>query len=369
MSKTIKVLIIGDANSSHILKWVNSLSDSGINVGLWSLSEPTENLYDLNRVTLQSAGIKHNRFDIKGKLKYLTAVGNLKQFIRDFNPDIVHAHYASSYGLLGAMTGFHPYIISVWGSDVYDFPVKGSIYKQIIKSNLKKADYILSTSHVMAKETLKYTKKDIVVTPFGIDLNKFYNQGESNTELSRPFIFGTIKAMEKKYGIDYLIEAFAKLKSRYPNDSIQLLIVGGGSELENLKNLAQERGIANDCIFTGPVAFSQVPEYHQKIDISVFLSIMDSESFGVSAVEASATGTPVIVSNVGGLPEVIENGVTGLVVTAKNSEEAFLAMEKLYLDKELRKRLGENGRKRVEELYDWNKNVAQMIGIYNNITK
>jgi glycosyltransferase involved in cell wall biosynthesis len=368
MLKSIRVLIIGDANSSHTFKWVTSLSKSGIIIGLWSLSEPRIDLYkDVAGITLGFGAIKQKRKGISAKLKYLTVFGNLKAFAKKFKPDIVHAHYASSYGLLGRLINFHPYVISVWGSDVFDFPNKNFVTKNIIINNLKNADHILSTGNVMALETKKYTNKNILVTPFGVDLEKFYSKQNDNSTEIKPFVVGTIKSLEEIYGIKYLMKAFSIFRSKYANDAIKLYIVGGGSQESFLKKLAIELGIERDCVFTGAIPFSQVALYHRKMDISVFLSNM--ESFGVSAIEASASGNPVIVSDVGGLPEVIENNVTGIVVPPRDPESAAIAMEELFKSKDRRDFLGINGRKRVEELYDWDKNVLQMVEFYYSILR
>src|SRR5690606_14490213 len=108
------------------------------------------------------------------KLNYLKAYRQVKRIIREFKPDILHAHYASSYGLIGALSSFHPFVLSVWGADIYNFPHISPLHNAIIRYNIRKADMILSTSKIMKTETMKYTPKEIVVTPFGIDIEKFY---------------------------------------------------------------------------------------------------------------------------------------------------------------------------------------------------
>src|ERR1019366_4568223 len=110
-------------------------------------------------------------------------------------------------------------------------------------------------------------------------------------------------------------------------------------------------------------------------DIFAILSIIDSETFGVAAVEASACEIPIVATSVGGLPEVIESEKTGILVPPKNVEETSKAVERLIIDKELRILMGKNGRKRVEENYNWKNNIIQMLDLYEkllnkkNITK
>ena len=370
----MKVLLLSDAHSIHTVKWAKSLSKKGIEIAVFSLNfnENEANPYqnDIN-VKVYYCVDKNAKKRSSGfaKLSYLSALPALKKAISEFKPDIVHAHYASSYGLLGALSGFHPYIISVWGSDVFDFPDISFLHKAVINYNLFKADRILSTSKVMAVETGKYTDKEVIVTPFGIDLDKFKPLNVNSLFNDKDIVIGTIKTLEEKYGIEYLIKAFAIVKNKYHNLPLKLLIVGDGSLSENLKKLVHDLNIEDETVFTGKIAHELVPVYDNMLSVSVSVSVSNSESFGVAIIEASACGKPVVVSDVGGLPEVVENGVTGIVVPPRAPEKTAEAIEKLVLDEKLRKQMGEAGRKRVAKFYDWNKNVEQMIEIYKGLIK
>lgn len=296
----------------------------------------------------------------KGKVGYLKKIKKVKELINEIKPDILHSHYASSYGLLGALANYHPYIISVWGSDVYDFPIKSPIHKMIIKYNLKKADYILSTSNVMKKETEKYTNKEIKVTPFGVDINKFYPNKVESDEI----IIGTIKTLEEKYGVQYLVKAFKQVKEENKDLDIKLRIGGKGSQEDYLKNLCRELNIENDVTFLGFVKPDNVIKEFQRFDISVFPSTLDSESFGVAAVESEACGTPVIVSNVGGLMESTKPNETSLVVEKKSVEDLAEKLNILVRDKDLRIKMGKAARKFVEDNYSLEKNFEYINKIY-----
>ena len=120
----------------------------------------------------------------------------------------------------------------------------------------------------------------------------------------------------------------------------------------------------NDTIFTGFIEHEEIHKYHNMLTISLFLS---NESFGVSVIEASACEKPVIVSNIGGLPEVVENDVTGIIVDPFNIEQIIQAIEKLIFNRELRIWLGKNGRERVKKLYNWEDNVKQMDDLYGKV--
>lgn len=363
--------MLSNGSSIHTKKLVNSLIERGLKIHLFSLSRfnisdyPLENFsytfFDIQRRATVCAGF--------GKINYLRVLPVLKKEIKKVEPDIVHAHFASSYGLLGALCGFHPFIVSVWGSDVFDFPEKSFVHRMVLKFNLSKSDKILSTSNVMAEKTSLYTDKEITVTPFGVDLNVFKKERVSRLDLS-PFkdsdiVVGTVKLLEKKYGINFLIEAFSIVIKKHPDIPLKLLIVGDGSEKESLENMVENSGLKDKVHFTGMVSHDFVPLYHKIIDI--FVALSEEESFGVAIVEASACETPVVVSDVGGLPEVVEKGVTGFIVEKSNSFAAAHAIEKLVLDYDLRNKIGASGRKRVAKLYNWNDNIDLMVDIYKNI--
>ena len=368
----MRVLLLSDPNTSHTIKWARSLAEHNLDIGLVGLSPCSEPYYDeYANIQLFSLGIDNTLTQTKvgnlSKIKYLQVFPKVQRAIRAFKPDIVHAHFATSYGLLGALSRFRPFVLSVWGADVFDFPNISVLHKAIIKYNLRKADKILSTSQVMATETRKYTDKPIEVTPFGINFEVFKPLPVDNLFDKNDIVVGTIKTLRKKYGIDYLIKTFKLLKGKHPNLPLKLLIVGGGVEEGRLKNLVNDLHLQDDTVFTGRVNYDQIAPYHNMLSIFLSLSILDSESFGVAVIEASACETPVIVSDVGGLPEVVEHGVTGFVVPARDPEQAAVALEKLVLDKALRLKMGQAGRKRVKQLYDWNDNVAQMIDIYKRV--
>lgn len=300
------------------------------------------------------------------KIELLESLIKNKKIIKEFKPDILHSHYASSYGLLGALSGFHPFIISVYGSDVFNFPKKNFLAKKLLEFNLSKADKILSTSKIMAKEIESYSIKEIEVIPFGIDLNIF-KPSENKKRLfnEKDIVIGTVKTLEDKYGIEYLIRAFKIVKDNHPELPLKLLLVGKGSRENYFKKLVDDLGITDATTFTGYVNPNEIQIFHNMIDISVFVS--NEESFGVSVLEASACGKPVVVSNIGGLPEIVENNFTGIIVHEKNVKETTEAIEKLLMNKELRTSLGKNGRERVIRCYNIQDNVQQMIDIYKTV--
>jgi glycosyltransferase involved in cell wall biosynthesis len=361
-----KVLLLADPGSPYTIKWSKSLADSGFSILIFGLSDFDENVYlDYKNIAVYS--MKFDEGIVKSnnsflKISYLYCYFDLQRQIKKFRPDILHAHYGSSYGLLGALVNFHPFILSIWGSDVYDFPSRSFLYKVIMKFNFYIADVILSTSKTMVDEIRKYTTKKVYVIPFGVNTDLFKPAIESGTS-DTTITIGYIKALEKIYGINYLLLAFRLLKDKYPQLPLKLLIMGMGSQENHLKKMAVELNLEPE--FTGWIENDKLPNYLNQMAIVVIPSL--DESFGVAALEASACGKPVVVTNVGGLTEIVQDEVTGLVIESERPDKLCEALEKLVLNEELRKELGTAGRKKIIKSYEWQLCLSEMIKVYHNV--
>lgn len=367
----MRLVLLSDPSSAHIMKWANGIHSRGAKVLVLGLSEVDNSQYN--------DGIDLELFKIPDKIKlqndgnllksaYLLSLPFVKKMIKKYNCNILHAQSASSYGLLGALSNFHPYVISVWGNDVYIFPHKNKVFKNILMYSLRKADMITSSSKTMANYSKRFTDKEIFVTPGGIVLDKFKPlKRETHLVKENDIVIGTVKMMEKKYGSEDILDAFNILKKKHSGLPLKLLMVGRGSMIEYLKSKAKNYNIEDSVIFTGSVPFSEIEKYHNMLDIFLAPSTNDSESFGVGVLEASACGKAVIVSNVGGLSEVVIEGKTGFVVRPNSPEILAAKIETLILDKNLLSTMGKNGRKFVEEVYDYNKILDYIIELYSSL--
>lgn len=363
----MKILFLSAAKSIHTIRWVNSLALRGHEIHLVFKKDHQIEGQDVLQKDICLHPLRYT-----GMEGYYLNAWQLKKLVKQIKPDVINVHYASGYGTLARRARLNSYLLSVWGSDVYDFPNESIIKKYILKKNIKYAKYLASTSYCMAnqlKRVMNDEKLDIHITPFGVDLKEFdpykYMQKKKNC-----IIIGNIKTLEKKYGINELILAFADLKKDLDkSDSkikIKLKIYGKGSLKEELVKLISRKGLEQDVELMGAISHEKVPAALAEFDIFCALSQLDSESFGVSVVEAMAMGRPVVVSDVDGFKEVTTNE-TGKIVPRNDLESVKRALKELVVDERLRIRLGENGKKRVRELYDWDKNVDTMEALYKSI--
>lgn len=363
MAKRTKILLLGDINSIHLQKWAIGLMDD-FEILLFSL-DPLKLPSPFQTITagkIKTYTNKEITSNTKSKVKYLQSIKELRNIYKQFKPDIVHAHYATSYGLLGMLLHSKKFVVSVWGSDIYEFPKSSFMHKWVIQLILKRARVILSTSQDMAKEINLYVNKKITVIPFGIDIEKF--KPVEKLQKQEQFIIGTVKSLEDIYGIDRLIQAFALFHSKYPSSNCY--IYGQGTKKEALQQLTKELNVENVVLFQGVIDNATVPDVLNLFD--VFCALSRRESFGVAVIEASACGLPVVVTNVGGLPEVVIHNKTGFICSGEPMEVAE-KFEELYNNEVLRKKLGNEGRKMVVQHFDWKTNIAQMKDVYIKLVK
>ena len=355
-----KICFIAPANNYHTKKWCNWFVKNGYEVHVISF---INDHIDAVKVHYVSTGADATSSDEK-KLSYLFHGKDVKKIIQEIKPDIINAHYASSYGAVAALAGLKNYYLSVWGSDIYDFPQKSLLHKELIKFVLKRATYIMSTSKAMADETHKYTSKRIEITPFGVDMTLF-NPNKRTRSNDDAFVIGNIKALSSKYGIDYLLRAAKVVVESRPDIPLQVRIAGKGPEEESLKKLAVKLGIADRVTWLGFISQTKAADEWSNFDIGV-VSSSSSESFGVSAVECQASGVPVIITDPLGLQEATDPGKTSVVVPRKNEKAIAKAIIDLYDHPEKRLEMGKAGRKFVEAHYELNACFKKIEGIYKN---
>ena len=358
MTDKKKVLILADVNSIHTQKWILSLMND-FEIVLFSIDpifEKNQNIKLIERnVEICTSNIK--LANSKNKLLFISQFIKLNKINIRFKPEIIHSHFATSYGLLGRLLKSDCFYISVWGSDIFEFPRKSIFHKTIIKFILSGANKIFSTSNIMALEINKYIKTKIEIIPFGVDADLF--KPDNSIKGKKTFVIGTIKSLEKVYGIDRLIEVFEIVSKKIP-ESI-CYIYGNGSQESSLKSIVKEKELEEKIIFKGKINNYEVPNRLSEIDI--FCALSRSESFGVAVIEASACQKPVIATNIGGLKEVIVNGETGYLMNYDPEKIANKIID-LYSNNDKRKILGENGRNFVMSNFDWTKNVAKMKSFY-----
>ena len=236
----------------------------------------------------------------------------LKKILPEY--DVVHAHWLIPQGIVQSFFEKN-YIITGHGGDVTSLN-KGVIKKLKIRA-LKRASYVTTVSNALKKEMLNLDKDiSVTVRSMGVNCAEFspeYRVGNYFNQMGGKVILFVGRLAEKK-GVSYLIEAMKEVDAK-------LVIVGKGTLETELKRQAQEQG--SKIIFLGAKTHEELKVIYASADIFVAPSITakdgDKEGFGLVFLEAMASGLPVIGSNSGGIPDIVQNGINGFLTEEKNA--------------------------------------------------
>lgn len=247
---------------------------------------------------------------------------------------------------------------------------KAHIYKHVwwcwpyFRQIFQKSNYIHALSAYLAdwaKEMRATCPVEIV--PNGVNTGTFIVRKQALQKLSLPpgakAVITTSRLVEKN-GVGDLIQAVALLPSH-----VHLLIAGTGELAVKLKNQAVRLNIASRVHFLGAIANNELPEYLWASDVFCRPSL--SEGLGISFLEAMAAGIPLVATPVGGIPDFLKNGETGLFCKVGDAQDIAEKINRVLNDSTLAEKLRANGRKLVEEKYSWDRIAVQMKTIFNNL--
>ena len=295
---------------------------------------------------------------------------------RKFKPDIIHAHwpFPHAYIALGAAKLFRiPLVLNFHGAELLLIRKKKWV-KPLLKFAIGQAQAVFANSSFTASKIKALRNVDVEWSPYGTTL-EFGNRNSEFGMEPHP-INGKFKILfvgrhiERK-GIRYLIEAAKYL----PRDQFEIRIVGVGDLTEELKKLASESATPNsaEIIFTGKLSPEALANEYRTANVFTLPAIVDSkgdtEGLGVVLIEAMELGLPIVASNVGGIPDVVVNGVSGILVPEKDPEALASAYKRLAAEPELVKQLLAGSRKRIAECFTWDGIIERQIAVYNKLAK
>lgn len=340
------LLLLGDATSPHVKRWAGYFAGRGWQVHVASFRATTSPDYTVH----------HLQGGLPGRLGYLTAVPRLRALVRALRPALVHAHYATSYGLMGALAGHHPYVISAWGSDLNEFGQAGAWQRAVLRFSFDRADMVTGVVQDLVDKAraIGSGRARWELTPFGVDTTVF----SPDATVPRARVIGSVRPLEQRYGLDLLIEAFGVLGL----DDVELELVGKGPDRARYEARLAELGVATRVRWRSGLSLAELVAAYRSF--AVFVAPSRMEGICVSCLEANACATPAVVTRVGGLPEVVLEGVTGRVVAPGEPAALAAALRELLGDDARRARMGAAARARVLECFDWRDNAALMERLY-----
>jgi glycosyltransferase involved in cell wall biosynthesis len=289
--------------------------------------------------------------------------------------DLVHAHWSLPQGFLGLLAKYVlkiPCVTTLHGSDV--FGLRHPIFRSLNKLAISRADFCTANSLATAKMAQRISAcENLAIVPMGVDPNRFQKAVEidrlkKELKLDGEIILSVGRLVDLK-GTDYLIKALPEVLMRFPG--AKALIIGSGPQKNLLLKLAKDLHIEENMLFIDQIAHTELIKYYSVADVFVLPAIAndkgETEGFGVVLVEAMACGLPVIGSDIGGIPDIIKNGETGLLVRQKDPQDLGNQLIRLLTDADLKEKLVRNARKLVEAQFSWEVVAERFIEIYRDV--
>lgn len=287
---------------------------------------------------------------------------SLLLLVRRTRPDVIHAHWLFPQGFFAVIVKkiFKvPVMVTGHGADI--FGLRSSIFKKIKQFTMHHADGVTVVSRALRNAVTPFlpagTRIDII--PMGVDGMRFMpNKNDRSVRekyaVTDSFLLYVGRLTEKK-GVRYLIDAMVTVSEHYP--LVKLLIIGDGELMASLERRVRDLALERQVIFAGSIPNRELSTYYASADIFIGPSIQtedgDNEGFGLTFVEASMSECLVIGTDAGGIGDIIQDGITGLLVPQKDS--GALAGKIIYALKhgEEMKRIAHNGRNRCVRFYHW----------------
>lgn len=291
--------------------------------------------------------------------------------------DLLHAHFACPEGFVAKLAKKSvrkPLVVTLHGSDILTEPSIGygdrlhRYHNDMVRKVFESADKVLVASRAVFNEALKMgcDRGKLECLPNGVNLDRFAYGKLNNYWVrerlgvgNRPLVL-TVRALVPKNGVEYFIVAASTVLKHCPETLF--VIVGDGPLRPTLEKLVNDLDLTGNVVFLSKVTYRDIPYYFSACDVFVIPSIM--EAFGLVTVEAMACGKPVIGTNVGGIPDTIENGKNGFLVPPRDPQSLAEKIILLLENQDFRKEMGAAGREMAEKRFDINKRIGRIMEIY-----
>ena len=349
-----------------------ALSEKGNIIHFISYAQPARlNVFSDNLFYHEVSVKNYPLFDYPPYETSLTS--KLVEIIKFEKLDLIHVHYAIPHAssailakdILRTMGIKIPVITTLHGTDI-TLVGKDPSCKPVINHSINNSDGVTAVSQNLKKDTLDIfdIKNEIKVIPNFIDINK-YTLVKRNTYKSKICQNGEkllihTSNFRKVKRIQDVINVFCKIRAKVPS---KLIMIGDGPERANIESLTRSLCSLRDVVFIG-----KIPDVENVLyNADLFLLTSEKESFGLSALEAMASSIPVISSNAGGLPELIEEGISGFTCDIGDTDEMYKKSLVLLNDNNAKKYKLDSFKR--AKSFDINNILPSYIKFYNTILK
>jgi len=322
-----------------------------------------KNLENLTHDETVPDRVSHNPFNLFLIFFYMTAgTWSIIKLVRKEKYDIVHIHWPFPhivFGVFARIAGKTRLFSTFYGLEIRWFKKKFSWLARPFALLLNKSDVITAISTHTRDELRNIIERKVEIIPFSAAISEREMRISDENE-----ILFVGRLVERK-GIKYLIKAFAEVRNEIPH---KLVIIGDGPERLELEKLVDLLDLRSRVCFTGWISTNEKQQYYEKCSFFVLPAVYDKhgdiEGLGVVMIEAMSCGKPIIASNAGGITDVIDDNKTGILAPPGDIRALAEAIKKLANNLQLRKKMGEQARKAIDERFNWDKITEKLISLY-----
>lgn len=357
--------------SVHTNRWVKYFVNKGHEVHLITSVEPSGSIENVRLHLLKRIGPRLRVVNFL--INSVPMLIQFKRLVRNIKPDIIHGYQIMDTTLLGAASGFHPFVVTPWGSDVLIIPQKSKMSRRLIQYVLKRADLIAGDAEHIRKPLAKLgaDPQKIRVIYWGVEIQKFNPEQKDERLREELGIFNSptiisLRRFEPIYDVETLINAVPLVLKEVPE--AKFLLVEKGSQEEKLKQLAKSLGISDNVKFVGWVPEDELPRYLTLADIYVSTSLSDA-GLASSTAEAMACGLPVVITNFGDNRKWVQDDVNGYIIPLRSPQALASRIIHLIQNKDIREKFGQINRQIIEERNNWEQEMRKMEKLYQELVK
>ncbi|MFC1548564.1 glycosyltransferase family 4 protein [Candidatus Omnitrophota bacterium] len=302
----------------------------------------------------------------------LSAISAVKENVKEFRPDVINLHYVVPTGLaavMGKLLSGRPLVVTYNGRDVPG-PGVPFFWKYWNRMTANFADEVTFVSGYCRDTVFNKDSKRGIITYNGVNLPKkpfpdrFVEKNKLGIKENQKMLF-SLGRLDKIKRADILIKAMDLLREKHPE--LLLLVAGQGPEKDKLQKLVEELNLQDSVKLLGFVPSDKLSSYFAASEFFVFHS--QFETFGMVLAEAMSHGRACVTVNNTAIPEVAPDGECALLARTMDAEDMARKISLLLEDEDMRLRLENNGRKRAEELFDWDKIAAKYEDVFRKVVK
>ena len=286
----------------------------------------------------------------------------IARLVRTRHFNVIHVNWPFPhiiFGLIARIFSRTRILSTFYGLEIRWLKKKFPYFVKFFSLLINRSNTITAISRHTASELNKIVHKKIEIVPFSISINE-----KIISTADREEIIFVGRHVERK-GVNILIQAFNLVHKEIPHN---LIIIGDGPERTNWEDLANRLGLKQRIRFTGWISDDELTEQYRRCSFFVLPAIYnkhgDTEGLGVVMIEAMSFAKPVIASNAGGITDVVEHHVNGLLVPPGDVPALAKAINTLANNRNLSKTLGQRAKKSIDERFNWDRIVKRLISLY-----